>query len=77
MTTNGTLTFIRRWLFLGLALFGLGGWVARLQGAVESRATRDEVLEIRRDLEEIKASMNEVLRRQREYFCADKPDWCR
>ena len=74
---NGLRLFIRRWGFIGAALFALGGWAARLQGAVDDKADKDAVLEMARDIVDIKNKLNDMDQRQREYYCADKPAWCR
>ena len=74
---NGTLTFIRRWLFIGVALFGLGGWVAKLQGAVELKADKDTIAEMARDIQEIKNKLTDMDARQRAFFCEGKPQYCR
>ena len=74
---NGTLNFIRRWLFVGIALFGLGGWVNRLQSEVDGKADKQAINDIARDIVEIKNKMNDIDARQRALFCENKPSWCR
>lgn len=76
--------FLRRWWVLIVGFVAVVGSYTALVAEVKNKAERTEVLTIQAQLAAIQASMvllqtsiNDLRDRQREYYCTNKPIWCR
>ena len=69
--------FLKRWWFIGAALFALGARTEHFSATVNSKANKADVEEIRNSVERLREAVNDMNARQQQFFCQDKPDWCR
>lgn len=71
------MAFLRKWFWLGLFLFSLGGWAAKLQADINNKASKDDYIEILSRLSRVEAQLNDISQRQQQFYCENKPVWCR
>lgn len=69
--------FFRKWFWLGLFLFSLGGWAAKLQADINSKASKDDYIEILARLSRVEAQLTDMAQRQQQFYCTNRPSWCR
>lgn len=69
--------FIRKWFWLGLLLFSLGGWAAKLQADINGKAEKSDYAEILSRLSRVEQQLMDISQRQQQFYCDNKPSWCR
>lgn len=73
---------IKDWLWdnalqIGIMIAALATMAAKLNAALDRKADTSSVEEIRFDIKLIREKLNEMDERQRQFYCDDKPAWCR
>lgn len=71
------MTWLRRWFFLLATIVSVTLWLAALQAEVRQKVDKDAFERVSRDVAEMKARLEDMDLRARQFYCKDQPVWCR
>lgn len=73
--------FINKWWLVGSAIAGGlvtgGAWINHVEAELERRATQADVAILQHDVDQLTRLLDEMNVRQQQFYCDDKPKWCR